>query len=131
MDKIQRVCEMWLNGSAQYEDHLIGKKHRLCTERAKKIEAGIRASVLRTGAIACTVVSLAVLFVGCAILVRALLPCESVGASNLLDSICTGLSEIRLFAERALCGTLVVFMFMGAMQIYAADSRPGRVGSNQ
>ena len=49
------VCEMFVNGSDQYEDHLIGKKHRLCTERAKKIEAGIRASVLRTGAIACRV----------------------------------------------------------------------------
>ena len=30
------ICEMWLSGPAQWEDHLIGKKHRKNVVRASR-----------------------------------------------------------------------------------------------
>ncbi len=32
------VCEMWLNGQAQYDDHLEGKKHRVNKLKAEGVQ---------------------------------------------------------------------------------------------
>ena len=41
------VCEMWLNGLVQWEDHKIGKKHRKNLEKLRPTPATATASLQR------------------------------------------------------------------------------------
>ena len=36
------LCEMWLNGQGQLEDHKMGKKHRKKAHRRKKTDISLR-----------------------------------------------------------------------------------------
>ena len=100
------VCEMWTNGAEQYENHLLGRKHRRQTAATLREQEARRARWRR--GLQCVVVSLALL----------------VG----LCCLCWGASEtagmVALQMERLVCGLLVAFCLVMAWVACRAGRGP-------